>query len=69
MKPLYAQWIVYVYNQLSSFEDQKIISAGWKALRILDAWKKVLAGFSGGSIDQFYDFDPFDYGEIDFDIT
>lgn len=51
MKPLHAEQIIDVYNQLSSFEGQKIILAGCKASGISDVFKKVLAGFSGGSTD------------------
>ena len=40
--------------------------AGWKASGISDTLKKGLSGFSGGSIDPFYD--PFDQGEADFNI-
>ena len=66
MKPLYAQWIIDVYNQLNSFEGEKIILAGWKASGISDPLTKGLAAFSVGSNDPFYD--PFDQEEVDFDI-
>ena len=37
MKPLHAKWVIDIFNQLSSFEVEKVILAGWKASRILDA--------------------------------
>ena len=63
MKPLYAQWIIDVYNQLTSFEGKKIIVAGWKASGISDPLTKSLAGFSVGSNDPFYD--QFHQEEVD----
>ena len=69
MKILHAQWTIDVYNQLSSFDRQKIILTGWKASGISDYLTKGLAGFSGDSTDPFYHIHPFDQGEIDFNIT
>ena len=69
MKPLHAQSIIDVYNQLSSFEGKKIILGGCKASGISDVLTEGLAGFSRGSIDPFYDIDPFDQGEVDFNIA
>ena len=66
MKPPYAQWIIDVYNQLTSFEGKKIIVAGWKASGISDTLTKSLAGFSVGSNDPFYD--QFHQEEVDFNI-
>ena len=47
MKPLHAKWEINVFNQLSSFEGKKVILDRWKALGILDALGRGLAGFSG----------------------
>ena len=43
--------------------------AGWKALGILDALERGLAGFSDSFIDPYYGIDLFDQGEVYFNIT
>ena len=43
MKYLHAKWVIDVFNQLSSFEEKKLILAGWNALVILDALESGLA--------------------------
>lgn len=42
--------------------------AGWTASGISDALINGLTGFSGGSMDPFYDIDPFDQREVGFNI-
>ena len=69
MKPLHAQWITDLSNQLSPFEGKKGNISWMESFRNIDALTKDLAGFSGGSIDPFYDISPFDQGKIDFNIT
>ena len=43
--------------------------AGWKALGISNALERGLAGFSGSFTDLYYKIDPFDQGEVHFNIT
>ena len=43
MKYLHAKWVIDIFNQLSSFEEKKLILAGWNALGILDALESGLA--------------------------
>ena len=67
MKPLHAQWIIDECNHLPPFEGKKIL-AGWKASEISDALIKDLTGYSGGSVEPFYDIDPFNQGKVNFNI-
>ena len=69
MKPLHAKWVIDVFNQLSSFERKKVILAGWKASRILDALERGQAGFSCSFVDPYDEIDPIDQGEVYFNIT
>ena len=39
MKPLHAEWLVELYNQMSTAEGQKIIYSAWKASGITEAIK------------------------------
>ena len=68
MKPLHAQWIIDECNHLPPFEGKKIILAGWKAAEISDALIKDLTGYSGGSVEPFYDIDPFNQVKVNFNI-
>ena len=43
--------------------------AGWKASGISDALERGLTGFSGRFVDPYYEIDPFDRGEVHFNIT
>ena len=43
--------------------------AGWKASGISDALERGLAGFSDSFVDPYYEIDPFDQGEVHFNIT
>ena len=69
MKPLHAGWLIDAYNKLSSCDGKSLILSGWKAAGISEALEKGLAGFSRGILDPYIDIDPFDQGEIDFNIT
>ena len=69
MKPLHAKWVINVFNQLSSFEGKNVILLEWKASGIFDALGRGLAGFSGSFVDPYYEIDPFDQGEVHFNIT
>ena len=69
MKPFHAKWLIDVFNQLSSFKGKKVILAGWKASGISDAVERGLAGFSGSFVDLYYEINPFDQGEVHFNIT
>ena len=42
--------------------------AGWKASITSDALERGLAGFSGSFVDLYYEIDPFDRGEVHFNI-
>ena len=68
MKPLHVKWVIDMFNQLSSFEGKKVILAGWKASVTLDALERSLAGFSGSFVDLYFEIDPFDQGEVHFNI-
>ena len=39
LKPLHAEWLVELYNQMSTAEGQKIIHSAWKASGITEAMK------------------------------
>ena len=39
LKPLHAEWLVELYNQISTAEGQKIIHSAWKASGITEAMK------------------------------
>ena len=41
----------------------------WKASGTSDALERGLAGFSGSFVDPHYEIDPFDQGEVHFNIT
>ena len=69
MKSFHAKWAIDVFNQLSSFEEKKLILAGWNALGILNALESGLAGFSSSFIDLYYEIDPFDQEEVHFNFT
>ena len=68
MKLLHVEWVIDVFNQLSSFEGKKVILAGWKASITSDALERGLAGFSGSFVDLYYEIDPFDQGKVHFNI-
>ena len=56
LKPLHAEWLVELYNQMSTTEGQKIIHSAWKASGITEAMK---AGKSSPQpLDPFHDIDP-----------
>ena len=69
MKPLHVKWVINVFNQLSSFEGKKVILDRWKALGILDALGRGLAGFSVDFVDPYYEIDPYEQREVHFNIT
>ena len=43
MKSFHAKWAIDAFNQLSSFEEKKLILAGWNALEILNSLESGLA--------------------------
>ena len=66
MKPLHANWLIDIYNDLSSAEGKKVILGGWKGSGITAALEKGLSGFTGEHMDPFYDLDPYDQGDVPF---
>ena len=64
MKPLHAGWLIVIYNALSSSESRKVMLGGWKGTGITDVIAKGLIGFTGESMDPFYDLDLFDQVDI-----
>ena len=66
---LHVKWVIDVFNQLSSFDGKKVVFAGWEASGISDALERDLAGFSGSFVDLCYEIDPFDQGDVHFNIT
>ena len=59
---------MYIINY-PHLKVKKIVLAGSKASRILETLARGLAGFSGDSIDPFYNISPFDQEEKDSNIT
>ena len=37
MKPMHAQWIIELYNELTSFSGREVVVSGWKEAGIYDA--------------------------------
>ena len=67
LKPLHAQWLVELYNEMTSEKGKEIILSGWRAAGISDAIRLGILGLP--SIDPFEDLDPLvqqdeDLGEI-----
>ena len=56
LKPLHAEWLVELYNQMSTAEGQKIIHSAWKASGITEAMKTGKASLQ--PLDPFHDIDP-----------
>ena len=56
LKPTHAQWILDLFNYLTSEKGREIISNGWKAAAITDAITKGSHGLE--SFDPFQAIDP-----------
>ena len=56
LKPLHAEWLVELYNQISTAEGQKIIHSAWKASGITEAMKAGKTSLQ--PLDPFHDIDP-----------
>ena len=56
LKPLHAQWLVDLFNQMTTNDGRRIISSAWKASGITDAIEKGASGME--SRDPFNDLDP-----------
>ena len=56
LKPLHAEWLVELYNQMSTVEGQKIVHRSWKASGITEAMKAGKASLQ--PLDPFHDIDP-----------
>ena len=54
LKPLHAEWLVELYNQMST--GQKIIDSAWKGSGITEGMKAGKASFQ--PLDPFHDIDP-----------
>ena len=69
LKPFHAEWLVELYNQMSTAEVQKIIHSAWKASGITEAMKAGKASLQ--PLDPFHDIDPMvelDDESIDFNL-
>ena len=55
LKPLHAEWLVELYDQMSTAEGQKIIHGAWKASGITEAVKAGKASLQ--PLDPFHDID------------
>ena len=55
LKPLHAEWLVELLNQMSMAEGQKIIRSGWKASGTTEAMKAEKASLQ--PLDPFRDID------------
>lgn len=56
LKPLHAQWLVELYNEMTSEKGKEIILSGWRAAGISDAIRLGILGLP--TIDPFEDLDP-----------
>ena len=56
VKPLYAQWLLEMYNNKTSSEGRGVCLKRWKVTAILDATQKGLDGLQ--NLDPFHDTDP-----------
>lgn len=56
LKPLHAQWVVELFNHMTTDEGKEVILNGWKASGITEALKRGLNQLS--SIDPYQDIDP-----------
>ena len=56
MKPIHAQWMVELYNHMTTGDGKKNILSGWRAAGIQDAVKLGLSGLP--TVDPFSDLDP-----------
>ena len=56
LKPLHAEWLMSLYNKLTSSESSKIIRGGWQASRIIDAMK--ISSSKVPLLDPFQNIDP-----------
>ena len=76
LKPLHAEWLVELFNHMTTSQGKEIIMSGWKASGIIEAIKKGSARLP--SLDPFNDLDPlltespnteecFDISELDED--
>ena len=58
LKPLHAQWVVDLYNYLTSEKGQEVIANGWRSAGITEA---ISVGSQGlPSLDPFHHVDPLD---------
>ena len=58
LKPLHAQWIVDIYNYLTSEKGQEVIANGWRSAGITEAISVRSQGLS--SLDPFQSIHPLD---------
>ena len=76
LKPLHAEWLVELFNHMTTSQGKEIIMSGWKASGRIEAIKKGSARLP--SLDPFNDLDPllaafpnteecFDISELDED--
>ena len=56
LKPLHTKWINELYDYMTSEEDRKVISNGWKAAFITEAIEQGTQGLE--PLDPFFDIDP-----------
>ena len=56
LKPLHTEWLVELYNQMSTAEGQNLIHSAWKASGITEGMKAGKASLQ--PLDPYYDIDP-----------
>ena len=56
LKPLHAEWLVELYNQISAAKGRKIIHSAWKASGITEAMKAGKASLQ--PLEPIHDIDP-----------
>ena len=56
LKPLHAEWLVELFNHMTTSQGKEIIMSGWKASGIIEAIKKGTVRLP--NLDPFNDLDP-----------
>ena len=56
MKPIHAQWMVDLYNDMTKESGKNVIKNAWKAAGITEALESDIEGLE--SLDPFQDIDP-----------
>ena len=66
MKPLHANWVIQLYNELTSEKEKKVMHGGWVKSGIFDAI--MLGSKNLPSLDPFEEMEPLDSECSIFDV-